>query len=115
MQNNKEHENTRRYYRIKYPFFYQPKIKIEGEDIESHIIELSERGCRFLYEGTSSFIKGSEMRVTIIFHDGAEFQFSGDILAAEGKNVILHFSGCLPLSRIMEEQRYIMSSRINHL
>ena len=115
MQDNKEHENTRKYYRIKYPFFYRPKIKIEGEDIESYILELSERGVRFLYEGTRSLSKGSDLRVTIIFHDGAEFQFSGDILKVEEKNVILHFSGCLPLSRIMEEQRYIMSSRISHL
>jgi hypothetical protein len=115
MQDNKEHENTRKYYRIKYPFFYQPKIKTEGEDIESYIIELSERGCRFFYEGTRPLNKGLDLRVTIIFHDGAEFQFSGDILNVEGKNVILHFSGCLPLSRIMEEQRYIMSSRINHI
>lgn len=115
MQDNKGIENTRKYYRIKYPFFYRPTIKIRGEDIESYVVELSERGVRFLYEGTMQLKKGLNLNVSIVFYNGATFQFSGDILKAEGKDSILRFSGSLPLSRIMEEQRYLISTRVDHL
>jgi len=115
MQDIKGIENTRQYYRIRYPFFYRPKIKIEEEDIDNDVVELSERGVRFLYEGTRPLSKGLELSVTIIFYDGAAFEFSGDLLRAEGKDVILRFSGSLPLSRIMQEQRYLMSRSVSRL
>jgi hypothetical protein len=115
MQDMKSFENTRQYYRIRYPFFYRPKIKIEEEDIDNDVIELSERGVRFLYEGTRPLSMGSELNVTIIFYDGAAFEFSGDLLRVEGKDVILRFSGSLPLSRIMQEQRYLMSRSVSRL
>jgi hypothetical protein len=114
MQAQKGFENTRLYYRIKYPPFYRPKIKIQEEDNENHVVELSERGVRFLYEGTRPLNKGSELYVTIIFYDGAAFQFSGDLLRVEKKDVILRFSGSLPLSRIVEERKYLITRTINH-
>ena len=107
MQNKKGFENTRLYYRIKYSPHYRPKIKIQEEDNENHVVELSERGVRFLYEGTRPLRKGAELQVTIIFYDGAAFQFSGNLLRVEKKDVILHFSGCLPPTRIVEEQKYL--------
>ncbi len=115
MQIKKGFENTRLYYRIKYPPFYRPKIKIQEDDNENHIVELSERGVRFLYEGTRPLSKGSELSVTIIFYDGTAFQFSGDLLRVEKKDVILRFSGSFPLSRIIEERNYLITRTISHL
>jgi hypothetical protein len=112
MQDNKNIQKSRNYYRIKYPFFYRPKIKIQGEDTENHVVELSERGVRFLYEGARPLSIGLDLSITIIFYDGAAFQFSGDLLRVEGKDVILRFSGSLPLSRIMEEQRYLINCSV---
>ena len=115
MQDKKDFENTRQYYRIKYPSFYRPKIKIQEEDNENDVVELSERGVRFIYEGTRPLSKGLELHVTIIFYDGEAFKSEGELLRVEKKDVILRFSGSLPLSRIMEEQRYLINRTIDHL
>lgn len=115
MQDKQDFEKTRQYYRIKYPHFYRPKIKIQEEDNENDVVELSERGVRFLYNGTRQLIKGAELHVTIIFYDGKTFQFEGELLRVEKKDVILRFSGSLPLSRIMMEQRYLITRTIGHL
>ena len=115
MQDKKDFEKTRQYYRIKYPSFYRPKIKIQEEDNENDVVELSERGVRFLYEGTRPLSKGLELHVTIIFYDGTTFQFAGELLRAEKKDVILRFSRNLPLSRIMKEQRYLITRTVGNL
>lgn len=115
MQDEQDVEKIRQYYRIKYPHFYRPKIKIQGEDNESDVIELSERGVRFLYKGTRQLSKGLGLHVTIIFYDGKAFQFAGELLRVEKKDVILRFSGNLPLSRIMQEQRYLITRAIDRL
>jgi hypothetical protein len=107
MRGKKGFGNTRLYYRIKYSLRYRPKIKIQEEDNDNHVVELSERGVRFLYEGNRPLCKGAEVQVTIIFYDGAAFQFSGNLLRVENKDVILRFSGKLPPTRIVEEQRYL--------
>jgi len=114
MQDKQDFEKTRQYYRIKYPFFYRPKIKIQ-KDNENEVIELSEKGVRFLYNGTRILSKGSKLNVTIIFCDGKAFQFSGELLRVEKKDVILRFSENLPLSRIMKEQIYLITLTIGHL
>ena len=115
MQDKQDFEKTRKYYRIKYPHFYRPKIKIQEEDNENDVVELSERGVRFLYEGTRQLSKGLKLRVTVIFYDGEAFQFAGELLRVEKKDVILRFSRNLPLSRIMKEQRYLISHTIGHM
>ncbi len=115
MQDKKDFKNTRQYYRIKYPLFYRPKIKIRGEDIDNEVVELSERGVRFLYEGTRQLSIGLKLNVTIIFYDGTAFEFSGDLLRVEKKDMILRFSGSLPHSRIMQEQRYLITRSVGHL
>jgi len=109
MRYKKGFHNTRLYYRIKYSPRYRPKIKIQEEDNENHVVELSERGVRFLYEGTRPLSKEIELQVTIIFYDGAAFQFSGNLLRVENKDVILRFSGKLPPMRIVEEQKHLAS------
>ena len=115
MQGKRSFQNTRLYYRIKYSPRYRPKITIQEEDNENHVVELSERGVRFLYEGTRPLRKGLELQVTIVFYDGTAFQFSGDLLRVEKKDVILRFSGSLPPSRIVEEQRYLINRTFGHL
>jgi len=115
MQYKKSIENTRLHYRVKYSPRYRPKIKIQEEDHENHVVELSERGVRFLYEGSRPLRKGLELQVTIIFYDGAVFQFSGDLLRVQDKDVILRFSGSLPPNRIVEEQRYLTTTTFSRL
>jgi hypothetical protein len=115
LQDKQDFGKTRKYYRIKYPYFYRPKIKIKKDDNENNVVELSERGVRFLYEGTRQLSKGLKLRVTVIFYDGEAFQFAGELLRVEEKDVILRFSGSLPLSRIIKEQIYLITRTIGRL
>ena len=115
MQEKQDFEKTRQYHRVKYPLFYRPKIKIRQEDNENDVVELSERGLRFHYEGTKQLSKGLELCVTVIFYDSEAIQCAGKLLRVDNKNVIMRFSGNLPLSRIIKEQRYLRIRTIAHL
>jgi len=115
VRDRKGFHNTRLYYRIKYSPRYRPKIKIQEEDNENHVVELSERGVRFFYEGTRPLRKEAVLQVTLIFYDGAAFQFSGNLLRVENKDVILRFSGKLPPTRIVEEQKYLATRNFSPL
>jgi hypothetical protein len=115
MRGKRSLETTRLHYRIKYSTIYRPKIKIQEEDKENNVVELSERGVRFIYEGTRPLSKGTALRVTIILYDGATFQLSGDLLRVEDNDVILRFAGSLPPDRIVEEQRYLKNRTYSRL
>jgi hypothetical protein len=78
-------------------------------------VELSERGVRFLYKGASQLSKGLELCVNMTFYDDELFQLEGEILRIEKEDVILRFSGSLPLNRIMKEQRYLRTQYIGYM
>ena len=112
--NGADPAKTRQYYRIRYPVFYQPKVRIIGENNDYEVVELSERGVRFIYKGRGRLSTGSEIKIKITFYDGETFQFSGDLLRAEKKDVIMRFKGRIPLSRIMKEQHYLIEHTIGN-
>jgi hypothetical protein len=49
------------------------------------------------------------------FYDDELFQLEGEILRIEKEDVILRFSGSLPLNRIMKEQRYLRTQYIGYM
>ena len=115
MKDKQDFQKTRQYHRIRYPLSYRPQVRIKGEDCNNDVVELSERGVRFIYKGTRQLSKGLEMQVNIIFYDGESFQFTGEILRVEKKDVILHFSVDLPITRIMKEQRYLRAHIVGYM
>ncbi len=115
MKDKQDFQNTRQYYRIRYPLSYRPKVRIQGKDSDHDVIELSERGVRFLYKGTGQYNKGAELQVHLVFHDGESIKLSGELLRVEKEDLILHFQENIPLSRIMKEQRYLRSHIIGHM
>jgi hypothetical protein len=108
------YEKMRQYFRIQYPLYYRPKVRILGEDYESDVMELSERGVRFRYKGSSQLSTGAELHVNITFYDDESFQLKGELLRIEKKDVILRFSGSISLNRIMKEQLYLIKNSIGH-
>jgi len=110
MQDKENYSKVRQYYRIRYPHSYRPKVRIHGEDYESDVVELSERGVRFLYEDTSKLSEGLGLEVNITFHDGESFELECEILKVEKEDVIVRFSDSLPPSRIMKEQIYLRAN-----
>jgi hypothetical protein len=109
------YEKMRQYFRISYPLYYRPKVRIRGEDYESDVMELSERGVRFQYKGSIQLSTGAEIDVNITFYDNESIQLKGELLRIEKEDVILRFSGSIPLNRIMKEQRYLINTNISHL
>ena len=115
MQDKQNYSNKRQYYRIRYPRSYRPKVRIQGEDHEGDVVELSERGVRFFYEGKIILREGSDLEVTITFHDGESFELKGETLRVSKEDVIVRFSDWLPLIRIMREQIYLRNHFVGYM
>lgn len=99
---------------IRYPVFYQPKVRINDGDDDYDVVELSERGVRFIYTESGRLSTDSAIKVQLTFYDGESLQFSGDLLRAEKKDIIVRFTGRIPLSRIMKEQQYLIEHTIGN-
>jgi hypothetical protein len=115
MQDNQNYSEIRQYYRIRYPHSYRPKIRIQGDDYEGDVVELSERGVRFFYEGKILLNEGLDLKVNIIFQDGESFELKGEILRVAEEDVIVRFSHWLPLNRIMKEQIYLRTHFVGYM
>jgi len=115
MQEKKNYSTSRQYYRIRYPLSYHPKVRIQGEDYEGDVIELSERGVRFSCDDKIILSEGSDLAVNITFHDGESFELKGEILRVTDEDVIVRFVDWLPLIRIMKEQIYLRNNFVGHM
>jgi hypothetical protein len=47
MQDKQNYGKHKQYYRIRYPLSYRPKVRIQGENLESDTVGISEQGVRF--------------------------------------------------------------------
>jgi hypothetical protein len=115
MQEKQNHSQIRQYYRIRYPQSYRPKVRIPGADYEGDVVELSERGVRFICDGKILLSQGSDLKVNITFHDGDFFELNGEILRVTKEDIIVRFSDWLPLNRIMREQIYLRNHYVGHM
>ncbi|MHA2403904.1 MAG: PilZ domain-containing protein [Candidatus Kariarchaeaceae archaeon] len=115
MQDKQNYNRRRQYYRIRYPLSYRPKARIHGEDYEGEVVELSERGVRFLYEGKFILSEGLDLEITITFHNGESFELQGEILKVTKEDIIVRFFNWLPLSRIMMEQLYLRNHCVGYM
>jgi hypothetical protein len=115
MQEKQNYSKSRQYYRIRYPLSFRPKVRIRCEDYEGDVVELSERGLRFIWEGKIILSEGSDLEVNITFHDGEFFELQGEILRVTKKDVIVRFVDWLPLSCIMKEQIYLRNHFVGHM
>jgi len=115
MQDKKEYGTQRQYYRIKYPFSYQPKVRISGEEYEGDVAELSERGIRFICKRNVLLRESSHLDLTITFHDGDSIWLKGEILKVINRHVIVRFFYWLPLTRIIKEQIYLRNHFVGHM
>jgi hypothetical protein len=115
MQEKQNFRQLRQYYRIRYPRSYRPRVSIEAMDYEGDIVELSERGVRFICKGEIILSEGANLKVTITFHDGDSFELNGEILKVTNENVIVRFIDWLPLIRIIKEQIYLRNHFVGHM
>jgi hypothetical protein len=106
----KNQENRREHYRIIYPVSCRPKLVINNKQYD--VIDVSERGVRFLHQGTCTLQPGSETRINITFHSGESLNIKCKVLRFNDTAAILSLLQEIPFEIIIEEQRYIKSTSL---
>ena len=98
----------RDHFRINYPNGARPTITIAGQELT--IVDLSEAGVKYALGLTPRPDKGKTVIGVVRFRDGTKIRVEGTVVrsSAEDRTCILHLSKGIPLSKMMEEQRYII-------
>jgi len=101
----------RKHYRLVYPLPGRPALFVGNEKgEEEHVLtELSESGGRVLATTANELVFQSSPAVTIKFRDGKQAMTAASYLRTEGEELVLKFSPTIPLSIMMEQQRWILS------
>lgn len=99
--------NSREFYRVEYPEQERPTLKI-GED-ELPVIDISEKGGKFLSDKDVKIDPGAKVEGTITFHNGETITVAGEALRAFNDQVVICFTRHrgIPFSIILNEQRYL--------
>lgn len=96
----------RRYsYRIRYPINARPFLTIEGEDYP--VIDLCEKGVRFLKGNSREFPCGSIVRAILTLAHKARIELMGQILRVEREEGVIFLLTPIPRGKLMEEERYL--------
>jgi hypothetical protein len=97
--------NSREFYRVDYPEKERPSLKI-GED-ELPVIDISEKGGKFLNNKGVKIDPGATVGGTITFHNGEAIAVEGEVLRAFNDQVVICFTKGIPFAIIINEQRYL--------
>jgi len=101
-----EHQDRRGLYRVTYPPEARPKLKIKSREFE--VINLSEKGIRFLLDKQIEFTKWVRGRVT--FQDGESLEVEGKIIWKKPDEIALSLLIIpIPYERVLKEQRYLIN------
>jgi len=103
-----DRENRREHYRIIYPVSCRPKLAINN--IQYEVIDISEKGIRFLHEDMCTLQPGSETRIRITFHNGESLEIKCRVLRFDGTAAVLSLLEGIPFEIIIGEQRYVKRS-----
>jgi len=97
-------KNKREFYRLRYPTNCRPILILLGKSYE--VIDICEKGVKFLLGKYREFKPGLDIQFTIDFHDES-LDLEGKILRVEERTAVIHLENPIPLGRIIEEQRYV--------
>ncbi len=97
--------NSREFYRVEYPEQERPLIKINEDELE--VIDISEKGGKFLNDKGVKLDPGSMVEGTITFHNGEAITVMGKVLRAFSDQVVICFTKGVPFGAILNEQRYL--------
>lgn len=97
----------REFFRVEYPIKYRPKLVIAEDENEYDVVDISERGVKFLSKGGEGFEDNVEG--TITFHDGESLDVVGKVLRRANNKVVLSLVQKIPFRRIIKEQRYLIN------
>jgi PilZ domain len=104
--------HEREHYRIAYPTALRPKLLVHG--ITFDVVDISERGIRFLLGQAQRPEPGFELQGVVRFKRGDTATIRGTVLRVIDGEVASYLDEGFPLRVIMEEQRYLLD-RNRHL
>jgi hypothetical protein len=93
-------------YRMNYPRGARPILKIGSESYE--VVEISEDGLRF-DRGVHPPEHHTEVQGIICFRDGEQQAIEGTVIRQDGNETVMMLNRGVPFSRMMREQRYMLS------
>lgn len=100
-------ESRRQLYRIVYPLTERPAFEV-GRFLHE-IIDISEKGLRYLVKDKRVPELGTEVGGVIQFRRGDEMEVVGTVFRASNGEVVLSLEPPLPFSEILAEQRHLRS------
>ncbi len=96
----------RQLYRIVYPLKARPRIQLGEESFA--VIDLCERGIRFLHSGALGFKMGEEVQATVHFADGSSVEIQGSVMRVQDNQTVLHLGVPISPAKVLQEQRYLL-------
>lgn len=100
--------NQRAHYRLDYPHADRPMLVIETR--QCPVLDLSEKGCKFLLPKGFRPAPKTRFRGTIHFKSGKTCEIDGHVLRVlpEAETCVLILTVGVPLTLMMEEQRLLI-------
>lgn len=105
--------NKREFYRIRYPIWDRPVMKLDGSYFE--VMDIAEKGIKFFCKECSEFMPDAEIQFTLTFHDNESLELEGTILRVYSTAVVIYLEEDIPLGRIIKEQQYILAKYSDNL
>ncbi len=97
-------KERRRYFRIKYPEELRPTLRIRKHEFE--VIDICERGLRFLNDKKAKF--ANWISATVTFFNGSCFKTEGRIIRKQKDEVALYLIASIPYPLIVKEQQFLI-------
>ena len=105
---NEERPERRSFIRIEYPPNERPRFKVDEHEME--VVNLSEKGLKFLDDTQTYGTAGKKVEGTLIFSNCKFVKLLGQIVWNQGSEVGILFNGRIAFS-IMEEQRAMIKKK----
>ncbi len=79
---------------------------VEGEPYP--VIDLCERGIRFLSSKEEGFEIGETVQGVVHFADGTTIQIEGKVMRVQDRHAVLHLGTPISPAKVLQEQRYLL-------
>lgn len=96
----------RQLYRIVYPLKGRPRIQVGEESFA--VVDLCERGIRFLHSEAPGFKIGQNVQAVVHFADGSSLEVQGSVMRVHDKQTVIHLGVPISPAKVLQEQRYLL-------
>ncbi len=103
--------NQRQFFRLEYPPVERPKLEVKRKKHHYLVLDVSEEGMRFVYQGEFDLEEGESINGKITFQSGKSCDVEGTILRhyPDKKWCAVKLTKGVPLAIMMEENRLLLA------